>query len=762
MIATRKPDVDFRQMQAGVEALAEGFALFDERDELVFCNKAFRALYPDLAIFLTPGTSWPVFMVEAIRRYSAVEFDQLDAHLSSGIDAPLILEACERGNRWCRMAIHPVDSGGFVLTESDVTDQHQAHEIIEHADDLLRDILDACASRIVLSRLSDGKILYRTPAWKADFGNTQHIQDTFTDMLDYSDVLADLLPVGRLDHHECILSDVERRPYPARLSARMIDYQGESAIVLSTEDMSQLYSQRDEILRINQRLLDAIEALDQGFALFDEEHRLLMANQHYLDVNRPIAESLVAGETNNAIVERAVACGHEPLAAGWLRIENDDGYTQRKGLETDNANYEFELESGQTFSVSRQGTSDGGFVIAWRDVTEQRNTENELSKRREESFQNEKLTAMGQLLAGVAHELNNPLSVVVGHAMMLRDEIDDPEALDGINKISRSAQRCAKIVKTFLAMARQRPGEMTQVELNDVLQDSLEIASFSLKKTGIDLQLNLGDKLPMVEMDETQITQVFINLMVNAEHALSKATQKPVLRITTFYESTANRLVARISDNGPGISSSLRSRIFEPFFTTKAVDEGTGVGLALSHRIVSSHHGSLELVDSELGGATFEVSLPATSSIKKSKIKEKYPSANLSHTALIIDDEPDVSNVMAKLLKSMGVQATVADSAEQGLRLLDTGHSFDIILCDLKMPDIDGLEMFEMIVDRWPSLRERFVFVTGDAISEAAEYSRRMATHPVLEKPVSTAELSELIHHITRRVKSGTSLEEKL
>ena len=118
-------------------------------------------------------------MVEAVRRYGAVEFEQLDSHLSSGLDAPLILEFCERGNRWCRMGIHPVESGGVVLTGSDVTDQHQAHEIIEHADDQLKDILDACASRIALSRISDGRLLYRTPAWKADFGEIQYIQESF-------------------------------------------------------------------------------------------------------------------------------------------------------------------------------------------------------------------------------------------------------------------------------------------------------------------------------------------------------------------------------------------------------------------------------------------------------------------------------------------------------------------------------------------------------------------------------------------------------
>lgn len=737
---TSTSDPGLRQMQAGVDALTEGFALFDARDELIFCNAAFRDLYPDLANFLVPGTSWSVFLLEARRRHNTAELEQLDAHLASGIDAPLILEGCQRGARWLRMALHPAEGGGFVLTEADMTDQQQATDIIEHADDLLRDILDACASRIVLSRITDGSILYRTPAWKSTFGPITKIQETFRDSVSYSDLLTDILPTGRLDDFECLLARTGGQRFPARLSARLIDYQGESAVVISTEDMSQIYRQRDEIISINQRLLDAIEALDQGFVLFDKEHRLLLANQRYLDINHVIADTLVPGTPNTSIVERSLQIGHQPLAAGWPDATD----------ESVSALYEFELNDGRTFSVSRRATSDGGFVIAWRDISEQKSTEQELLRRREEAFQNEKLSALGQLLAGVAHELNNPLSVVVGHAMMLRDEVKDPDALDGIDKISRSAERCAKIVKTFLAMARQRPAELEYANLNDIISSSLEIASYGLGNQGIQIEVKLAQGLPLVELDETQVGQVIINLAINAEHALAGQSGSPRFLVSTNYEEATGFLVARFSDNGTGIPQHIRHKIFEPFFTTKDVDIGTGVGLALSHRIISSHGGRLELVDSEIGGATFEIRLPAATELKPAVMKSAASVPDVRLKALLVEDEPDVADVYRKLLSSVDVTAHIVPNAEAGLKVLESDSDFDLVLSDLRMPGMSGRDMLAMIEKRWPQLSPRFVFITGDAISEDAEAIHLRGTHRLIEKPVSPADIRSLVQSIAK------------
>ncbi|MBX2881547.1 MAG: PAS-domain containing protein [Granulosicoccus sp.] len=727
-------------MQAGVDALSEGFALFDADEALLYCNAAFRDRYADLAGFLEPGLSWRVFLNEAQRRHNASELAQLDAHLDSGLEMPLTLDASRRGARWFRTSLHPVKGGGFVLTESDMTDQQQASEIIEHADDLLRGILDACASRIALVRLSDGSIQYRTPAWDLSFGVHENLQTSFQDQISYSEFLTELLPTGSLDDHETPMIRSDEQQFPARLSARGIEYQDEAAMVVSIEDLSLVHEQRDEIVRINQRLLDAIEALDQGFVLYDAEHNLVMANQRFQSVNHPVADYLLPGTPNSEIIAHCEQTDHQPQAAGW---PNPDKASV-------NAQYEFNLDEEAVFSASRQATSDGGFVLAWRDITQQKQIEAELQRRREAAFQNEKLNALGQLLAGVAHELNNPLSVVVGHAMMMRDDVSDPDVLDSVEKISRSAERCAKIVKTFLAMARQQPAELVQVALNDIVSSAVEIASYGKHSDGLDIQLNLAPDLPLLELDETQITQVFINLFVNADHALATAVSSPCLRISTNINASGDAVIARVSDNGPGIPENIRNRIFEPFYTTKAVDEGTGVGLALSHRIISSHGGRLTLAESELGGATFEIELSIPHSLADRSTETTTEAGRQSLKALLIEDEPDVAEMFERVLSSRKLLVTVAYGGDEALKSLEEDAAVDLIFCDLRMPTMSGLQFLQAVSDRWPALSDRFIFVTGDAIGDEAARIRQEAKHPLLEKPVAPVELDLAIQTLLR------------
>ncbi|MBX2839058.1 MAG: PAS-domain containing protein [Gammaproteobacteria bacterium] len=737
MTLTNHESIKPSQFQAAIDSLSEGLALFDSNDELVFCNLAFRHLFPDVSNYIQTGVNWSVFLHEALRRPGNAALRELDAHLESGYESVLVLPATSQGERLVQMSVHPQSDGGFSLTSKDVAEQHKAHDIIEHADDLLKDVLDACASRISVSSIADGEILYATPAWRSSFGQPEHIQAIFSDSLEYADLLTELLAVESLDDQTAELRRENNGAMPARLSARVIDYQDEPSIVISAEDMSQIYQQRDEILKINQRLLDAIEALDQGFALFDKEHNLVLANHHYLRVNHPIADILKPGVSNKDIIDRAKSFDHEPKAAAWESIGDGNEQTE-----------EFMLEDQRVFSVNRRKTSDQGFVVAWTDITSKRQTEQELQKQRESAFQSEKLNALGQLLAGVAHELNNPLSVVVGHAMMLRDEVDNPEALDGVERISRAAQRCSKIVKTFLAMARQKPTRLAETSINDVVSNAMEIAAYGLRQRNVKIDLNLGQSLPVVLADEDQLTQVIINLMLNAEQAFESDHATPTLCINTAYQPKENQVVVRVSDNGPGIPEKLKVRIFEPFFTTKAVNEGTGVGLALSHRIASSHNGDLSLGDSELGGATFELTLPAESASEVIVNEVERQHSKLINRALVIEDEPEVAHVIGRLLKKFDIESSVAENAEAGLKILESDALFDLILCDLRMPGLGGRGFSERLHEQWPELSARFVFITGDAISEDADLIRQAAKYPILEKPVSPDELRSVIEAI--------------
>ncbi|MDX1489310.1 MAG: PAS domain S-box protein, partial [Acidiferrobacterales bacterium] len=228
-------------------------------------------------------------------------------------------------------------------------------------------------------------------------------------------------------------------------------------------------------------------------------------------------------------------------------------------------------------------------VTAIADISERRVAEAELAHQREALQQSEKLNALGVLLAGVAHELNNPLSVVVGQSLLLRDAATDPKAQRRADRIATAADRCSRIVKTFLAMARQSTPARKEVSLNDIVESAFEITAYGLRSADIEVRTNLAAELPLVWADPDQLTQVVMNLIVNAEQALAKKIGKRSLDITTRFDAERGQVQLTVHDSGPGVASEFRSRIFEPFFTTKDVGVGTGVGLSVSRGIVQAH-----------------------------------------------------------------------------------------------------------------------------------------------------------------------------
>jgi signal transduction histidine kinase len=243
------------------------------------------------------------------------------------------------------------------------------------------------------------------------------------------------------------------------------------------------------------------------------------------------------------------------------------------------------------------------------DISEKKRSAEELERQREALHQREKLAALGSLLAGVAHELNNPLSVVVARAVMLEEE-SYPAAQAAASKIRIAAERCARIVRTFLAMARQRPPERGPVAINDVVSAAFDMTAYTVRTSGIQVAPDLGRDIPPILADADQLHQVLLNLIVNAQHVLQERPGPRRIRVTTRFDQAAGAVRVAVSDNGPGIPEQLRARVFEPYFTTKPSGLGTGVGLAVSHSIAQAHGGTLTLDCPEMGGAVFTITLP--------------------------------------------------------------------------------------------------------------------------------------------------------
>ncbi|HEX8191610.1 MAG TPA: ATP-binding protein, partial [Allosphingosinicella sp.] len=282
------------------------------------------------------------------------------------------------------------------------------------------------------------------------------------------------------------------------------------------------------------------------------------------------------------------------------------------------------------------------------DLSDRKRSEEELARSREKLHQAEKLTALGSLLAGVSHELNNPLTIVTAQAALLEELAAGSAMASRAAKVRVAAERCSRIVQTFLAMARQKEPERRIVEIADVLGAALRLNDYPLKTAGIDVSLEIEPGLPPLDADPDQLHQVFVNLIVNAQQSLQEQAGERRLAVRAK-SAGEGRLAVDVWDNGPGVAPEIRRRVFDPFFTTKPEGVGTGVGLSFSLGLVEAHGGRLELVDAPEGGACFRVTLDTARRPPAAALPAPAaaPSVPAKGAALIVDDEPDVAEVLA-------------------------------------------------------------------------------------------------------------------
>jgi PAS domain S-box-containing protein len=392
-------------------------------------------------------------------------------------------------------------------------------------------------------------------------------------------------------------------------------------------------------------------------------------------------------------------------------------------------------------------------VTAVVDLTERKRVEAELARQRQVLHQNEKMSALGSLLAGVAHELNNPLSVVVGHASLLEDFATDAAIRDRALKIRTAADRCARIVRTFLAMARSKPRQRSAVRLNATIEEALEIVAYGLRTADVEVVRALAPDLPAVWADGDQLHQVFANLFVNAQQALQGVPPPRRLTITSDFDDEA--VWVAVADNGPGIPADIAQRVFEPFFTTKPQGVGTGVGLSVCHGIVAAHDGEIRLEASGGPGARFVVRLPRTAAQVVEAPVETLPRRHRRARILVVDDEPDVAQLLIDILERDGHRVARASSGREALACLADGE-VDLILSDLRMPDLDGPALYRALAAQRPELLGRLVFMTGDTLGGDMTGFLTETGVRVLEKPLDPAGVSHKVQgFLAARVTAG-------
>jgi PAS domain S-box-containing protein len=387
---------------------------------------------------------------------------------------------------------------------------------------------------------------------------------------------------------------------------------------------------------------------------------------------------------------------------------------------------------------------------------------NAVSRAQARLVQSEKLAAIGQLAAGIAHELNNPLTSVVLYSQLIQQEKLDPDVQGNLEKVVAEALRAGKIVRGLLDFARQRPIHRESIQVNDVIRNSLGLIAYELESGGVEVMLDLAPALPTITADLYQLTQVFMNLLQNAIHAMRAVAGRRELRIATvcgpsaYYPHGSDvRSMVRVSlrDTGPGIPRDLLTRIFDPFFTTKPEGGGTGLGLSICHGIVGEHEGHIWVESSVGEGTTFFVELPVAAEAaeeEKPARREERPAAEAGAgqaRVLIIDDEPNVQDVLAKSLVSRGYTVAAAGNGEDGLKRLAESE-FDVILCDFRMPGLSGMDFYRRIQSERPALASKIIFITGDTANLVTRRFIEENGLNILEKPFELPDLLQVIRLI--------------
>ncbi len=475
---------------------------------------------------------------------------------------------------------------------------------------------------------------------------------------------------------------------------------------------------------------DVVDAIAPALCIVDRAGRIRRANRAFADLmNAPPA----------ALVSRPWRAFAPPEWVADLERVLSPQDTRR----------EVELRTGdRTYAVSAvpiTTTDQSTVVLLFDDQTERRRLQDQL-------IQSEKMSAIGQLIAGIAHDLNNPLASVVGFADFLKEIPSVPMALrEPLTVIQEEAERASNIVKNLLSFARKQDHQRRPTALRPLLDATFVLLRNQLLAQRVEYRVEVEPDLPMPDIDANQIQQVFVNLIHNAAQAIA-STQRPgtiVIRARHWLDGVA----IEVADDGPGMTDSLATQVFEPFFTTKPEGEGTGLGLSISQGIVREHGGRILLATEEGRGSIFTVQLPlATRPAEPAPMSGPRPATRRLHV-LVVDDEPHILHYMRATLEAWEHTVVVANDGQEALDRIGR-EQFDLIISDLRMPRLGGREFYEALQQQDPTAAGRVVFTTGDTVRGDTLAFLETANRPYLHKPFSLAELRTLLSKVART--SGT------
>jgi PAS domain S-box-containing protein len=518
-----------------------------------------------------------------------------------------------------------------------------------------------------------------------------------------------------------------------------LDAQNEELKAINEE----LQATEEELQQNQEKLERMFESVIDGIVVANLDGTILKVNEKAVQLHGFASEDELLGKKTFELI----APGDRKRKANNVRKALKEGSTRSQEyalLRADGSEFPGELSTSALKDAS--GNVIGHITIA-RDITERRQAEERERQLQQELDLTGRLASIGQMASGVAHEINNPLTGVIGfsHLMLSRDIPDDMK--QDLKVINSEAQRVAKIVENLLTFAHQRKPGQEYVDINNIVASVLELRAYEMKVNNIEVETQLASDLPPTMADAGQLQQVFLNIVLNAEHFMTTAHNRGKLLVKT--ERIDDNIRASFTDDGAGISKEDLDKIFNPFFTTKEVGHGTGLGLSICHGIIAQHKGRI-YAQSEWGqGATFVVELPIVddsnqagqAEVTKDEL-EKPEGAKI----LVVDDEPAILTFLRRLLTQWGHSVETINNADAALERLKS-ERYSLILLDIKLPGMSGVELYRHIEEIAPALTRRVMFITGDIMETATQDFLDRAKVPHITKPINIELLKKSVNH---------------
>jgi PAS domain S-box-containing protein len=525
-------------------------------------------------------------------------------------------------------------------------------------------------------------------------------------------------------------------------AGRIIRYQGALVDFTERRAMEKQLHQQQEFAR---RLVDSFPDL---IFVVDPDRRYTFVSPRFKDVLGYEASEVIGltfGERTHADDRPAMIALFDDLTSGKLKFGSIEVRVRHKQGEWRS------LKCNFSPLFNAEGVIEGA-VVSGRDVTEVKRLESQL-------IQAEKLAAMGQMLAGVAHELNNPLTAILGASELLRDRQGvDENTRRQLEMTHRQARRAARIVQNLLEFSRPASPQKKALDMNMVIERTLQLHEHSLRRNNVEVEFQSVPSFPLIVGDANQLIQIFLNLISNAEHAIRDVRQSGRVQIRLSHSAT--RVFVTVQDDGVGIKPETLPKLFDPFFTTKRPGGGTGLGLSICMSIVREHGGNIEASSLPAGGAAFTVSLPVAGPETTRRPSGKLDSGSGSgerfvptldafakHTLLVLDDEESIRMLLTEGLAAYGLKVDCAATAEQAMSLM-LGTKYDAILCDLKLsgsgPNADGYGVAQRLKIAAGENKPEVIYMSGDLVSEEGGNLPSEARR--LQKPFR---ISDVLHLLT-------------